>query len=91
MIRPVEYLNHCYTIPETPPVLPLPDEGFAAAWKEVKGEAAQAFLTEITGRELPFPLQKEQALRVFFTATLGGRLPVVVTGAMKISVVWKRF
>ena len=80
MIRPVEYLNHCYTIPETPPVLPLPDEGFAAAWKEVKGEAAQAFLTEITGRELPFPLQKEQALRVFFTATLGGRLPVVVTG-----------
>jgi hypothetical protein len=80
MIRPDEYLNHCYTIPETPPVLPLPDEGFAAAWKEAKGEAAQAFLTEITGRELPFPLQEKEALRIFFTATLGGRLPVIVAG-----------
>ena len=80
MIRPDEYLNHCYTIPETPPVLPLPDEGFAAAWKGVKGEAAQDFLTEITGRELPFPLQEKEALSIFFTATLGGRLPVVVTG-----------
>ena len=80
MIKPDEYLNHCYTIPETPPVLPLPDEGFVAVWKEAKGNAAQAFLTEITGREPSVPLRKEEALRVVFTDTLGGRLPVVVTG-----------
>ena len=80
MITPDEYLNHCYIIPETQPVLPLPDEGFAAAWKEAKGAAAQAFLAEITGRKPLIPLQKEEALRVFFAETLGGHLPVVATG-----------
>ena len=80
MIKPGEYLSHCYIIPETPPALPLPDEGFATDWKEVKGKAAKDFLTEITGRSLLIPLQKEEALWVFFTDTLGGRLPVVVTG-----------
>ena len=75
-----EYLNHCYIIPEMLPVLPLPDERFVAVWKEVKGKDAQDFLTEITGRGPAIPLQKKEALRVFFTATLGGHLPVVVTG-----------
>ena len=80
MIKLDEYLNHCYVIPEMPPFLPLADEVFVAAWKEVEGKAARKFLTEITGRELAFPLQKEEALRVFFVKTLGGQLPVVVTG-----------
>lgn len=80
MIVPVEYLKHCYTIPEILPVLPLANEGFVADWKELNGKAALTFLTEITGMKLAFPLRKGEALRVFFAETLGGHLPVVVTG-----------
>ena len=75
------YLSHCYAIPETPSVLPLADEAFASVWKESEGVAAREFLAEIVGRDIAsFPLRQEETLRIFFAKTLGGRLPVIVTG-----------
>ena len=75
------YLSHCYVIPETPPILPLADEAFVTVWKEVKGNKAWEFLTETAGRDVAsFPLRQEETLRIFFAETLGGHLPVIVTG-----------
>ena len=75
------YLSHCYAIPETPSVLPLADEAFTLVWKESEGVAAREFLAEIVGRDIAsFPLRQEETLRIFFAKTLGGRLPVIVTG-----------
>ena len=75
------YLSHCYVIPETPPILPLADEAFASVWKESEGVAAREFLAEIVGRDIAsFPLRQEETLRIFFAETLGGHLPVIVTG-----------
>lgn len=82
MMTTDEYLSHCYTIPETPPVLPLADEGFVAAWKEAEGTDAWDFLVKIAGCDVvSFSLQQEETLRIFFAKTLGGRLPVIVTGS----------
>lgn len=79
-----EYLSHCYAIPKTPPALPLPGEAFAENWKETEGKAALDFLTEITGRDkTAFPLENEEALRIFPEETLGGTLPVIITGNHK--------
>ena len=76
-----EYLSHCYSIPETPPALPLPAEAFAKNWKEAAGKEALDFLTEIIGRNnIAFPLKDKNALRFFLKETLGGALPVIVTG-----------
>ena len=76
-----EYLSHCYSIPEAPPVLPLPAESVAANWKEAAGAGAMDFLMEITGRNnIAFPLKDKDALRIFLKETLGGALPVIVTG-----------
>ena len=76
-----EYLAHCYTIPERPPLLPLPDEAFLSGWKEAKGKAAQELLAENVNRAAAaVSLKNEKAFRVFLAETLGGRLPVVVTG-----------
>ena len=75
------YLSHCYVIPETPPILSLADEAFVAVWKEVEGNKAWEFLAETAGRDVAsFPLQQEETLRIFFAETLGGHLPVIVTG-----------
>ena len=76
-----EYLAHCYTIPERPPVLPLPDEAFLSDWKEAEGKAAQELLAKNVNRTVAaVSLKNEKAFRVFLAETLGGRLPVVVTG-----------
>ena len=81
MITTDEYLAHCYPIPETQPVLPLADEAFVAAWKEAKGKAAQELLADNVNRAVDtVSLKNEKAFRVFFADTLGGRLPVIVTG-----------
>lgn len=81
MITTDEYLAHCYTIPERPPVLPLPDEAFLSDWKEAKGKAAQELLAENVNRAVAaVALKNEKAFRVFLAETLGGHLPVVVTG-----------
>ena len=76
-----EYLSHCYSIPEMLPLLPLPAEKFVATWKEAAGKEALDFLTEITGRRsMKFPLKDKDALHIFLKETLGGPLPVIVTG-----------
>lgn len=76
-----KYLSHCYAIPETLPDLPLADEAFVSVWKEAEGVAARGFLAEIVGRDVAsFPLRQEETLRILFAKTLGGRLPVIVTG-----------
>lgn len=76
-----EYLSHCYSIPETPPIIPLPAEAFVTSWKETAGKEALDFLTEITGRSnIAFPLIDRDALRIFIKETLGGPVPVIVTG-----------
>ncbi len=81
MMTTDEYLSHCYIIPERPPVLPLPDEAFLSGWKEAKGKAAQELLAENVNRAVAaVSLKNEKAFRVFLAETLGGRLPVVVTG-----------
>ena len=81
MITVEKYLSHCYSIPEAPPVLPLPAESVAANWKEAAGSGAMDFLMEITGRNnIAFPLKDKDALRIFLKETLGGSLPVIVTG-----------
>ena len=81
MITTDEYLTHCYTIPERPPVLPLPDEAFLSDWKEAEGKAAQELLAKNVNRAVAaVSLKNEKAFRVFLAETLGGHLPVVVTG-----------
>ena len=76
-----EYLSHCYSIPEIPPALPLPAETFVASWKEAAGKEALDFLVEISGSSnVVFPLKDKDALRIFLKETLGGPLPVIVTG-----------
>ena len=76
-----EYLSHCYSIPEIPPALPLPAETFVASWKEAEGKEALDFLVEISGSSnMVFPLKDKDALRIFLKETLGGPLPVIVTG-----------
>ena len=76
-----EYLSHCYIIPETPPVLPLDDEAFTSLWQETRGKAVWEFLAKITGSNVTaYTLQNDEALQLFFAETLGGRLPVIVTG-----------
>ena len=81
MMTTDKYLAHCYPIPETQPVLPLADEAFVAAWKEAKGKVAQELLADIVNRAVDtVSLKNEKAFRVFFADTLGGRLPVIVTG-----------
>ena len=81
MITVEKYLSHCYPIPEIPPVLPLPAETFVESWKEAAGKEALDFLVEITGSSnMVFPLKDKDALHIFLKETLGGPLPVIVTG-----------
>ena len=81
MITVEKYLSHCYPIPEIPPVLPLPAETFVESWKEAAGKEALDFLVEITGSSnMVFPLKDKNALHIFLKETLGGPLPVIVTG-----------
>ena len=76
-----EYLSHCYSIPEIPPALPLPAETFVASWKEAAGKEALDFLVDTSGSSnMVFPLKDIDALRIFLKETLGGPLPVIVTG-----------
>ena len=76
-----EYLSHCYSIPEIPSALPLPAEAFVESWKEAAGKEALDFLVDTSGcSNMVFPLKDIDALRIFLKETLGGPLPVIVTG-----------
>ena len=74
------YLSHHYQA-EIVKTLPLADESFVRFWAETEGNDALDFLAEnVSDAALRFPLKNTEALRIFFAETLGGRLPVVVTG-----------
>ena len=69
-----EYLAHCYRIPEILPSLPLDDENFLSKWREVDDDAIK-FLAELYGKKIN--LRGE--IKISFTQTLGGKLPVIDT------------
>ncbi len=76
-----DYLRHHYDVPTVLPELPLADEPFVALWRETSGKAVLDFLAEEFG--LPafdFDWERTGSLRISFADTLGGRLPVIMTG-----------
>ena len=80
-MRADEYLEYCYPLPEKKQLLRTGDESFTASWKEAKGSDVLRFLAENVSLAVDrFTFKNTDALRIFFAETLGGRLPVVVTG-----------
>lgn len=69
-----EYFAHCYQIPKVLPSLPLADEKFLVKWRETQDDAIN-FLSELYGRELTL----RGTIKISFTQTLGGSLPVIDT------------
>lgn len=77
-----EYLAYCYPAAVKPPALPLGEESFTAFWKEAEGGDVLAFLAEYVSEAVyRFPFKNANSLRIFFAETLGGPLPVIVTGS----------
>ena len=77
-----EYLAYCYPVLEKQPLLRPGDESFTAFWKEAEGGNVLRFLEENVSPAIQrFPFENTDALRIFFAETLGGRLPVIVTGS----------
>ncbi len=75
-----QYLSRRYELPSRLPMLPMQDEDFVTSWQEAVGQDVLDFLSE--GLGLPaaeYSWQNIEALRISFTATLAGRLPVVAT------------
>ena len=80
-MRADEYLEYCYPLPEKKQLLRTGDESFTAFWKEAKGSDVLRFLAEnVSLAVYRFTFKNTDALRIFFAETLGGRLPVIVTG-----------
>lgn len=76
-----EYLAYHYLAAVKPPALPLGEESFTAFWKEAEGSDVLRFLAENVNRDIyRFYFKNVNSLRIFFTETLGGWLPVIVTG-----------
>ena len=76
-----EYLAYCYPVAAKPPALPPGEESFTAFWKEAEGGDVLRFLAEhVSEAVCRFSFKNANSLRIFFTETLGGRLPVIVTG-----------
>ena len=76
-----DYLRHRYEIPAALPDLPLEDEPFVALWRETSGKDVLYYLAEEF--DLPvsdFDWERTGSLRITFADTLGGRLPVLMTG-----------
>jgi len=74
------YLSRHYQA-ENVEILPLADESFVSFWAETERNDALDFLAEnVSDAVLRFPFKNTAALRIFFAETLGGRLPVIVTG-----------
>lgn len=75
------YLSQCYRMAEAPGMLPLADENFVRFWEETTGNDALRFLAEhVNASALRISFKNAEALHIFFAKTLGGRLPVIVTG-----------
>ena len=76
-----EYLAYCYPVPEKQPLFRPGDEYFTAFWKEAEGSDVLRFLAEnVSPAIYCFHFENTDALRIFFAETMGGRLPVIVTG-----------
>lgn len=69
-----EYFAHCYEVPQILPNLPLSDEKFLVKWRETQDDAIN-FLSELYGRELNL----RGTIKISFTQTLAGKLPVIDT------------
>lgn len=70
-----KYLAHCYEVPENLPKLPLEDEKFLAKWSECQGNAAIHLLENLYKNKLTL----REGVKISFTQTLAGKLPVVDT------------
>lgn len=76
-----EYLQHVYRIPEKHPPFPLSDETFVADWQEISGrDVLDFFAGRLSLPTFAFRWENEDALRLSFVRTLGGRLSVISTG-----------
>ena len=69
-----EYLEHCYEVQQILPNLPLADEKFLVKWRETQDDAIK-FLSELYGMELKL----RGTIKISFTQTLAGKLPVIDT------------
>lgn len=76
-----EYLAYCYPISEKQPLHRPGDESYTTFWKEAEGCDVLHFLAEHVNEAVCyFSFKNANSLRIFFAETLGGRLPVIVTG-----------
>ena len=80
----INYLKHCYDVPNELPKLPLDDEPYVAMWQKAEGKYVLDYLKEAFG--LPvfnYQWENKDDLSISFTETLGGRLPVITTKSHK--------
>lgn len=80
----INYLKHCYDVPNELPKLPLDDEPYVAMWQKAEGKYVLDCLKEAFG--LPvfnYQWENKDDLSISFTETLGGRLPVITTKSHK--------
>jgi len=80
----INYLKHCYDVPNELPKLPLDDEPYVAMWQKAEGKDVLDCLKEAFG--LPvfnYQWENKDDLSISFTETLGGRLPVITTKSHK--------
>lgn len=73
----VEYLAHCYKIPEQMPKLPLADESYIAQWHEINSVEDFKNKLGLTIENLDW--QDSAGISIDFVETLGGKLPVINT------------
>ena len=80
----INYLKHCYDVPNELPKLPLDDEPYVAMWQKAEGKYVLDYLKEAFG--LPvfnYQWENKDDLSISFTETIGGRLPVITTKSHK--------
>lgn len=82
LMHAAEYLRHVYTAPAEVPALPLADEEYLAAWGSSDVTGVLPFLQDQFHIDTKgFTWEKPAEIRLIFTGTLAGRLPVICTSA----------
>ncbi|WP_276840098.1 hypothetical protein [Anaerovibrio lipolyticus] len=80
----INYLKHCYDVPNELPKLPLDDEPYVAMWQKTEGKYVLDCLKEAFGLPIfNYQWENKDDLSISFTETLGGRLPVITTKSHK--------
>ena len=80
----INYLKHCYDVPNELPKLPLDDEPYVAMWQKAEGKYVLDCLKEAFGLPIfNYKWENKDDLSISFTETLGGRLPVITTKSHK--------